>query len=155
MAQKRMQVREHLTLDRFMPPLQPILVACEKCRECATLRKFTFPRTKKAIERRGDCVCLHCGHQWSVRADVAFFTVGPLWLKTSVHQNILWVLNRGHLDFLEQFIEADLREERMPERSTRRLSSALPPWMLAAKNRDDVVRALKKLRRRLDATGPS
>jgi hypothetical protein len=62
------------------------------------------------------------------------------------------VLNREHLDFLEQFIQADLREERMPERSSRRLSSALPPWMLAAKNRDDVVRALKKLRSKLDAT---
>lgn len=150
-----MQVREHLTLDRFMPPLQPILVACEKCRECATLRKFTFPRTKKTIERRGDCVCLHCGHQWSVRADVAFFTAGPLWLKASVHQYVLWVLNREHLGFLEQFIQADLREERMPERSSRRLSSALPSWMLAAKNRDDVVRALKKLRKKLEATGPS
>jgi len=152
MTQKRMQVREHLTLDRFMPPQQPILVACDKCGKCATLRKFTFPRTKKAIEHRGECVCLHCGHQWSIRVDVAFFTAGPLWLKTTVHQNVLWVLNREHLDFLEQFIEADLREERMPERSTRRLSSALPPWMLAAKNRDDVVRALKKLRKKLEAT---
>jgi hypothetical protein len=43
----------------------------------------------------------------------------------------------------------------MPERSSRRLSSALPSWMLAAKNRDDVVRALKKLRKKLEATGPS
>jgi len=155
MAQKRMQVRERLTLDRFMPPQQPILVACKKCGNCATLRKLDFLRTKKVIEQRGECVCLHCGHQWSIRVDVAFFTAGPLWLTTTVHQNVLWVLNREHLDFLEQFIAADLREERMPERSTRRLSSALPPWMLAAKNRNDVVRALKKLRNKLDTTKPS
>ncbi len=155
MTQKRMQVREHLTLDRFMPPLHPILVACEKCGNCSTLRRFNFLRTRKLIERWGDCVCLRCGHQWAARVDVKFFTAGPLWLKTTVHKKVLWVLNREHLDFLEQFIEADLREERMPERSTHRLSSALPPWMLAAKNRDDVIRALKKLRKRLEATGPS
>jgi hypothetical protein len=155
MAKDRMQVREHLTLDRFMPPALPVLVTCDQCGDCATLRKFTFLRTKRQTARRGECVCLHCGHQWSVLADVAFFTAGPLWLKTSVHQNVVWVLNREHLDFLEHFIQADLREERMPERSSRRLSSALPFWMLAAKNRDDVVRALKKLRKRLDATKPS
>jgi hypothetical protein len=51
---------------------------------------------------------------------------------------------------MEQFIGADLREERMPERSSRRLSSALPRWLVAGKNRDDVVRCLKKLREKLE-----
>jgi hypothetical protein len=40
----------------------------------------------------------------------------------------------------------------MPEMSSRRLSSALPRWMLSGKNRDDVVRCLKKLREKLEAT---
>ena len=59
---------------------------------------------------------------------------------------MLWIQNRAPLDFMEQFIGADLRDERMPERSSRRLSSAPALWMLSAKNREDVMRCLKKLR---------
>jgi len=53
---------------------------------------------------------------------------------------------------MEQFIGAGLREERMEDLSSRRLSSALPRWMLAAKNRKDVLRCLARLRQKLDAT---
>jgi hypothetical protein len=53
---------------------------------------------------------------------------------------------------MEQFISSDLREERMPEMSSRRLSSALPRWLICGKNRDDVVRCLRKLREKLEAS---
>jgi hypothetical protein len=68
-------------------------------------------------------------------AGVGFFTDGPLWLKIPCRKNVLWILNQPHLEFMEQFIVADLREERMPECSSRRLSSALPQWIISAKNR--------------------
>jgi hypothetical protein len=152
MAGKRMQVREHLTLGAFMPPAHPILVTCEKCGQCATLLKFLFPRQPKQAWRFGQCSCLHCGHQWMAQAGFHFYTRGPLWLKMSCCGNVLWILNREHLEFMEQFIGAGLREERMEGLSSRRLSSALPRWMLAAKNRKDVVRCLKKLREKLEAT---
>jgi len=153
MTEKRMQVREHLRLEQFMPPHHPILVACEKCGKCATLREFVFPRKPKTmVLRLGNCSCLHCGHQWTVQAGVDFFSDGPLWLKIPCHKNVLWILNQPHLEFMEQFISADLREERMPERSSRRLSSALPRWLISGKNREDVVRCLKKLRERLEET---
>ncbi|HET9837246.1 MAG TPA: hypothetical protein VFR84_03360 [Candidatus Angelobacter sp.] len=152
MPGKRMQVREHLTIHQFMPPDRPILVACEKCGNCATLRKFTFPRDKRSVLRMGECSCLHCGHQWSTPAGADFVLRGPLWLRMSCHGNVLWILNREHLDFMEEFIGAELREERMEEVSSRRLSSALPRWMLAAKNRKDVMRCLGKLREKLEAT---
>jgi hypothetical protein len=161
MAQKRVQVREYIWLDRFMPPAQPILVECEKCGQCATLRRFVFPSppakklTRGKVCRLGDCSCLHGGHQWSVPADAAFFTAGPLWLKTPCHNHVLWILNRQHLDFLEQFVQAELREERLPSSSSRRMSAALPRWMLAGKNRDDVVRCLRKLREKLDRSSLS
>jgi hypothetical protein len=147
-----MQVREHLTLAGFMPPERPILVACEKCGQCATLRKFEFSRQPRPASRFGQCSCLHCGHQWMAPAGIQFFTRGPLWLKMSCRGNVLWMLNREHLDFMEQFIGAELREERMPGLSSRRLSSALPRWMLAAKNRKEILRCLKKLREKLEAT---
>lgn len=152
MAEKRMQVREHLTLDRFMPPARPILVTCEKCGQCATLLDFLFPREARTVSRWGKCSCLHCGHQWTAPAGVHFFTRGPLWLKMPCRGNVLWILNREHLGFMEQFIGAGLREERMEGLSSRRLSSALPRWILAARNRKDVVRCLQKLRQKLEAT---
>ena len=152
MPEKRMQVREHLTVYQFMPPDHPILIECEKCGDCATLRKFVFPRDRKLVLRLGECSCLHCGHQWNMPADADFVTRGPLWLKMLCHGNVLWILNRPHLEFMEQFIGAELREERMEERSSRRLSSALPLWMLAAKNRKDVMRCMGKLRQKLETT---
>ena len=150
MAEKRMQVREHLRLEQFMPPAHPILVACEKCGKCASLREFTFVNEKIPTQRIGNCSCLHCGHQWSMPAEWNFYSTGTLWLTIRCHKNVLWILNRPHLDFMEQFIAADLREERMPEMSSRRLSSALPRWLISGKNRDDVVRCLKKLREKLE-----
>ncbi|HVG91253.1 MAG TPA: hypothetical protein VNB54_07155, partial [Alphaproteobacteria bacterium] len=102
--------------------------------------------------RFGQCSCLRCGHQWMEIAGIRFFSLGPLWLRIPCHRNVLWILNRAHLEFMEQFIGAELREERMPEMSSRRLSSALPRWLISGKNRADVVRCLKKLREKLEAT---
>lgn len=152
MAEKRVQVREHLRLEQFLPPHHPILVACAKCGKCASLLGFAVHRRPKAVWRVANCSCLHCGHQWTTPAGLHFFSRGPLWLKMPCHKNVLWILNRPHLDFMERFIAADLREERMPEMSSRRLSSALPRWLISGKNRDDVVRCLKKLRTKLEAT---
>lgn len=73
MAEKRMQVREHLTLDGFMPSAHPILVVCEKCGNCATLREFVFPQKPKTmVWRVGNCSCLHCGHRWRTPAGGSF-----------------------------------------------------------------------------------
>jgi hypothetical protein len=152
MAEKRIQVREPLRLEAFLPPEHPVLVTCEKCGQCATLREFLFPAKPEMVWRFGKCSCLHCSHQWLMPAGFHFFARGPLWLRMSCHKNVLWVLNRPHLEFLEQFIGAELREERMEENSSRRLSSALPRWMLAAKNRNDVLRCLRKLRETLETT---
>src|SRR5579859_5801171 len=119
MAQNRMQVREDLRLGAFIPPAHPILVVCEKCGKCATLLEFLFPREASMTRRFGRCSCLHCGHQWTMPAGFHLFTRGPLWLRMPCHKNVLWILNRPHLDFMEQFIAADLREERMPDRSSK------------------------------------
>jgi hypothetical protein len=152
MAKKRMQVREHLTLGQFMPPDHSILIECKKCGQCATLRRFVFPGDKRSALRIGECSCLHCGRLWSEKAGPDFMTRGPLWLRMACRKNLLWILNRPHLEFMEEFIGAELREERMTELSSRRLSSALPRWMLARKSRNDVVHCLRKLREKLDAT---
>jgi hypothetical protein len=149
-AEKRMQVREDLRLDQFMPPLHPILVACEKRGKCATLREFVF------VKAQNDGLAVWQLQLPELRPSVdcsgrlSFLHQGPLVAHNSLPQECIVDSESPHLEFMEQFIAADLREERMPERSSRRLSSALPRWLIAGKNRDDVVRCLKKLREKLE-----
>ena len=57
---------------------------------------------------------------------------------------MLWAYNDRHLDFLQRFVSATLRERR-PVHSS--LVSRLPDWVKAAKNRAAVKTALGRLER--------
>ena len=74
----------------------------------------------------------------------------PLWLTTNHRANRLWALNEDHLNWLESFIAAEIREDKVGGSSA--LHATLPRWMTAAKNRKDVTKAVARLRRKLDAT---
>jgi hypothetical protein len=60
----------------------------------------------------------------------------------------LWARNLEHLAFLEEFVDAKLRER--PSRAhgyrNKLLVSRLPLWIKSASNRDAVMAALAKLR---------
>lgn len=82
----------------------------------------------------------------------------PLWLQTPCCGKILWAYNREHLDFLESYIKAGLRE-RFPLKvyetglvmwRNKSLASRLPTWMKRAKNRDEVLRGIEKLRKKIE-----
>jgi hypothetical protein len=60
---------------------------------------------------------------------------------------VLWALNEDHLDSLEDFVSAHMREA-YPNAT---MASRLPEWMKSAKNREDVLKCIRKLR----ATLPS
>ena len=47
-------------------------------------------------------------------------------------------------DFLERYVSADLRE-RTPN-ANRSMASRLPRWIKSAKHRDEVMRAIRRLR---------
>ena len=82
----------------------------------------------------------------------------PLWLQTPCCGKILWAYNREHLDFLESYVKAGLRESfplkvyeigRVMWRN-KSLASRLPTWMKRAKNRDEVLRGIERLRRKIE-----
>lgn len=73
-----------------------------------------------------------------------------LWLSVPFRGRVLWALNADHLTFLENYVAAGLRETAP---GNGRLASRLPAWIKSAKNRDDIVRALARLRERLEAAG--
>lgn len=57
----------------------------------------------------------------------------------------VWALNREHLSYLLDYISADLRENSMYFQIIRTASHPLPKYMKEAKNRDGIVRLLRKM----------
>ena len=62
----------------------------------------------------------------------------------------LWALNETQLDYLGAYVAETQREREFPSPSGKRqLAYKLSRWMKLAKNRDDVLEAIDRLRRTL------
>ena len=122
---------------------QGVLIKCASCRKCATIHRIvdTIPTTRTATAS-----CQHCGKTW--RLPYAYTSL-PLWLANGYRGKSLWALNEPHLKWLEGFIEAEVREDKLGGSSA--LHAILPLWMTASKNRRDVMKGLARLRQRLEA----
>jgi hypothetical protein len=70
----------------------------------------------------------------------------PLWLRAEFRGRLLWALNEPHLDFLERYVAAGVREQ-SPGNST--LASRLPAWIKSAKHRPALVKTLRRMRETL------
>ena len=67
----------------------------------------------------------------------------PLRLQARTRHGVLYAYNAAHLDWIEAFVAAPLRERRIGDgRANRSIASRLPAWVKAAKNREEVLRAL-------------
>ncbi|MFL9842633.1 hypothetical protein ABS767_16805 [Sphingomonas sp. ST-64] len=71
------------------------------------------------------------------------FRRGP-YLRRSIGNYTLWVYNLDHLDALETWLGADLRER--PARRALTMMARLPRWMKAASARPKVLKALAEMR---------
>jgi hypothetical protein len=70
----------------------------------------------------------------------------PLWLQTECKGHVLWFYNSGHMDFVEGYVSATLRERKPHAYKNKTLSSRLPTWMKLAKNREAVLKSIETLR---------
>ena len=145
------------------------LVECPRCRRCAHVRD----RGAEATGGRIALACAACGHSAVWRSDgsgaritsvsTAWFAPGrvgvgatvdwyfhlPLWLQAPCCGETLWAYNARHLDFLERFVAAALRERAPDARhgwSNRGLASRLPRWMQQAGHRAAVLDGIARLR---------
>lgn len=75
----------------------------------------------------------------------------PLYLTTQVAGRTLWVDNLAHLDLLDQWLGASLRE-RGPVRGKTMLAR-LPRWMKVSTARPKILRGLRQLRERARRAG--
>ncbi|WP_241779738.1 hypothetical protein [Streptomyces natalensis] len=111
------------------------------CELCGTTRDWT-------AERRGNAlVAATLGG-----SNDPFFEL-PLWLQAPCCNKLLWAYNGGHIDVLEAYIAARLRERvGFPTMS---MLDRLPAWMKKAGNRTAILRALQRLRHQLELSAPN
>ncbi|WP_430443814.1 hypothetical protein [Sphingorhabdus contaminans] len=76
----------------------------------------------------------------------------PYLLATSVGRHILWVRNLDHLDLIEAYVKATLRERTLQPTKMTTLAR-LPAWIKLAANRGDLLKAIKNLRAKAVRTG--
>ena len=141
----RMPQPRFASIDSFVP----WWVKCDKCSRVAML----WPECQK--KSAGKVRCDRCGTVRTLPGNEggAHFVHRrfPLVLRSDFCNHVFWALNPDHLQFLEVSIAAQLRERPVVDgkrlKFTRQMPFDLPAWLLAAKNREDLLRLIKKLRR--------
>lgn len=135
---------ENLILSDFY---KEVLVFCPKCKSKA-LATVNFE------EKLAQLICTECGlnkktsNQISNNAKLhisadRYFDV-ELWLQAPFKDEIFWAYNPFHLDYLERYIAANLRENK--ERTHFTLLEKLPKFYHDAKNREVLLKIIRKLR---------
>jgi hypothetical protein len=141
------------TIDDF---IDRVLVVCPRCSKMATV-------TSTSGRRRARLVCEKCGLAKS--KEVSSYVVGqvadpyfvlPLWLQAPCSTHTVWAYNRSHLTFLKEYVESS--DRRRPIRKpadplNKLLASRLPRWMLLAKNRDQILKAITVIEAKLANAG--
>ena len=124
-----------------------ILIVCKYCGEQAMVREIITLQTTPS-RRVAKACCSSCGKTWNLSYERETL---PLWLVADYRGHRLWAFNERHLSWLEEFIRAELREDKRAHGSSA-LHAVLPRWMTSSKNRSGVTKALRRLRLRLVST---
>lgn len=118
-----------------------VWVVCPKCTQKAIARN----NIEKKIAR---LQCLKCGYNKEVvmqyKTAAHCFFGANLWLLHSFKDDIFYAYNGAHLEYLESYISADLREHK--DRTHFTLLEKLPKFYHEAKNRDALLSIIRKLK---------
>ena len=162
-----MQRRSHDDGRSIAAFMERIDVVCPYCsrRALVTMSETIVAPGLNAL--RGRFSCTHCGSSGAQRlpprvlASYAVHKDGrdpmlglPLWFVTQTRHGLLFAYNREHVAALEEFVGATLRERHaMPSTflRNRTMQSRLPRWMKIAANRGEVLKALARLRAKLES----
>lgn len=128
------------------------LVVCPRCSKCAKVaidltrqdaslgwrspRKVVCPNCAYHKVWEGNSISSGDSHDW-------YFGL-PLWLQIPCCGKVLWAHNKYHLKFLEDYVGSVLRERHPNKNKT--LASRLPTWIKEAKNREEVLKCIRKLK---------
>jgi len=134
----------------------PTLIVCPKCFKMA---KVIFAVEQPEIGYTVKAVCTNCGFSnektttektfyWQDDEPSDGYFDYRLWLKTSCRGNSLWAFNIRHLELLENFVTAELKENPKDEHgyANSSIASRLPKWIKSSKNRKQVLSCIQKLK---------
>lgn len=134
---------EKLLLSDFY---QEVWVLCTSCAKKA-MAKVNF-ETKTAR-----LFCLHCGYNKETTMAIKYGTINTaanhyfqaeLWLQAPFKKDIFWAYNDKHLEYLERYISATIREHK--DRTGFTLLEKLPKFYHEAKNREGLLKIIAKLK---------
>ena len=97
--------------------------------------------------------CKHCGFHKEFKPLDMWYNLVPItvamedFLIIPCCGHTLWAMNLEHLDFIKRYVDSDLRE-RIPNMNSS-LASRLPKWIKDKKNREEILKSIEKLRKRL------
>ncbi len=136
--------------------IDEFLVECPKCALMAKVVLSNNYSTRKIrLFSPRKLVCPNCSHIETCEGNKAvvdgaidWYFGYPLWLQVSCCGNILWAYNEHHLDLLESYVSAKLRERK--PKIIRSVASRLPQWIIAAKNRDAALKGIERLKEKLN-----
>lgn len=72
-----------------------------------------------------------------------------MWLQTEVKGNLFWAYNREHLAEIENFVASDLRKSQPNGHYTKSMVAWLPKFIIEAKNREAILKAIRRMRERV------
>jgi hypothetical protein len=141
--------------------MDEILVTCSRCGSCAVIRQIGPEKKSFDLFAPRRLTCTGCSYtKESENREIRRATYWqhddffhrPLWLQTPCCGEVLWAYNERHLEFLEGYVGAQLRERLRGEHgwSNASMASRLPGWIKSAKKRAEVMKGLARLRLRLN-----
>ncbi|GCE31181.1 hypothetical protein KDA_66650 [Dictyobacter alpinus] len=160
------------TLEDFADTMY---VCCPKCHKRAYVKRMATDeemilangaddsgseRFKRSFSSR-KLSCLHCsytriwrGNTRGGRGQYDWYFGLPLWLQIPCCGNILWAFNEEHLRFLERYVMAEQRLKFSAGGQIRNttMASRLPAWIKSAKNRDEILKGIARLKKLLETS---
>jgi hypothetical protein len=123
-----------------------VWVACTSCGKKAMAKVNVQTKTARLF-------CVHCGYNKETTTAIIngnfempanqYFNA-ELWLQAPFKNDIFWAYNDKHLEYLERYIAATLREHK--DRTHFTLLEKLPKFYHEAKNRDGLLKIIAKLK---------
>ena len=127
-----------------------VVVICPACSKNAIAKSNTSTHTARLW-------CLHCGHNKEVSKETTIIGIktavqtaahtffnAELWLQHPFKNETFWAYNQAHLEYLENYISANLREHK--DRTHFTLLEKLPKFYHEAKKREALLKIIEKLK---------
>jgi hypothetical protein len=140
--------------------IKEILVYCPSCNGKGVVLSEELSRARFVCESCGknrDWVSKKC--QWviskrDVEKDIVQFGISkdpffklPLFIQTRIGNDVLWAFNLSHLTLIKEYVGAKIRGRGRsdPWIRNKSLVSRLPRFIQSSRNRDQILKAIKRL----------